>query len=137
MNNSELLNLAIKAMENSYAPYSQFPVGAAILLTDGEVVLGVNVENASYGGTICAERTAITSAVAKGYRRGDFEKIAIVSNMKNITPPCAICRQVMTEFLDEKSQVIMGSKDGKMEVVSIEELVPYSFKEDSLEEIND
>lgn len=93
---AKLINQALTAMGNAYAPYSKYRVGAALLIRDGEVITGCNVENASFGMTSCAERTAFCSAVASGRR--DFDAIAIVSDGKDIPTPCGACRQVMSEF---------------------------------------
>ena len=99
MNNVELINYAKKAMNNAYAPYSNFCVGAALLTDDGTVYTGCNIENSSFGATICAERTAAVKAVSEGHRR--FTKIAIVSKAGGYTYPCGICRQFLSEFSDE------------------------------------
>ena len=136
MNNLELLKKANEVLKNSYSPYSKFPVGAAILMKDGKVVCGVNVENASYGATICAERSALTAAISLGYGKSDFVKIAITSKMNNVTPPCAICRQVMVEFFDEHVEIIMGNENLDMTVVNVYDLVPYTFTEIDLGDIN-
>jgi cytidine deaminase len=136
MNNIDLLIKANSIMKNSYSPYSKFPVGAAILMNDGNVICGVNVENASYGATICAERSAITAAISNGYKKEDFKKIAITSKMNSITPPCAICRQVMVEFFDENVEIIMGNERLDMKVVNVYDLVPYTFTESDLGDIN-
>ena len=99
MTDRELIEQAKKAMENAYVPYSHFKVGAALLDKNGTIFLGCNIENASYGATCCAERTAIFKAVSEGVTT--FEKIAIVSDSKKLTPPCGICRQVLLEFMPE------------------------------------
>lgn len=136
MENKLLVEKAAKVMENTYSPYSKFPVGAAILMTDGTVFVGTNVENASYGATICAERSAIVSAVAKGYKPGDFEKIAVISKMHNITPPCAVCRQVLVEFFKPNAEVLMANYNQEYTVATVSELVPYSFTEEELGDVN-
>ncbi len=136
MTNDKLVKLAMEVMKNTYSPYSNFPVGAAIEMNDGTVFQGANVENASYGATICAERSAIVSAVAKGYKPKDFKKIAIVSKMNSITPPCAVCRQVLVEFFAPDAEVIMASVDGEYKIATVNELVPYSFTEEELGDVN-
>ncbi len=136
MENKLLVEKAIKVMENTYSPYSKFPVGAAILMTDGTIFVGTNVENASFGATICAERSAIVSAVAKGYKPGDFEKIAVISKMHNITPPCAVCRQVLVEFFKPSAEVLMANYNQEYTVATVSELVPYSFTEEELGDVN-
>ncbi len=133
MDNKELLIQAKNALKNSYSPYSEFKVGAALLTTSGKIYTGCNVENASYGATICAERTAILKAVSEGER--DFSKIAIVSESDNkkfvdfagdFTFPCGMCVQVMTEFMKD-SEVILENKLGEIEVIKVKELAPFSF----------
>ncbi len=124
MTNKELLTIADKAMENAYAPYSKFRVGAALLCNDGTVFTGCNIENATYGATNCAERTAIFKAVSEGYR--DFDSIAIVSSGGGETFPCGICRQVMAEF-SPKMKIILRNKSGEECIYTLMELLPKSF----------
>lgn len=124
MTNKELLSIADKAMENAYAPYSKFHVGAALLCKDGTVFTGCNIENATYGATNCAERTAIFKAVSEGQR--NFEAIAIVSSGGGETFPCGICRQVMAEFAPEL-KIILRDKNGNECVYTLMELLPKSF----------
>ena len=122
---TELINLANKARERAYAPYSEFTVGAALLCSDGSVYTGCNIENASYTPTCCAERVAFFSAVSDGKR--DFSKIAVVGGDADTERarcyPCGVCRQVMSEFVDTDLKVVFS--DGKE--LSMEELLPYSF----------
>ncbi|CEK37143.1 cytidine deaminase [Paraclostridium sordellii] len=127
MNNKELLEIAEKARENSYSPYSNFKVGAALLTKSGKVFTGCNVECASFSGTNCAERTAIFKAISEGYK--DIEAIAIAStnSEKNeSTYPCAICRQVIIEFGPD-IRIITGYSKGDMQEHTIAELVPHYF----------
>ena len=124
MTYTELLSTADKAMENAYAPYSHFKVGAALLCSDGTVFTGCNIENATYGATNCAERTAIFKAVSEGHR--DFEAIAIVSSGGDETFPCGICRQVMAEFAPGL-KIILRDKNGKEAIYQLSELLPKSF----------
>ncbi len=136
MNNDELIKLALDAKENTYSPYSNFPVGVALLTKEGKVYLGTNVENASYGATVCAERSAIFSAISNGVKKGDFKKIAIVSNMDDFTYPCSLCRQVMTEFFDNNVEVLLVNNQKKEYLnLSIDELVPYKFTESELKNV--
>jgi len=121
----ELVLLAQKAKENAYVPYSGFKVGAALLDVSGNVHTGCNVENASFGATNCAERTAIFKAVSDGVR--SFEAIAIASDSKDLIYPCGICRQVMAEFGIKK--IIVSQSDGTFAEYSLEELLPFAFKE--------
>lgn len=125
MDNQELVMLAKKGMEQSYAPYSKFHVGAALLAKDGRVFLGCNVENASYGATICAERTALTKAVSEGVR--EFEKIAIVASSGDYAAPCGICRQVLYEFMPDGT-VILDSDEEGMKVIALKALLPMGFR---------
>lgn len=115
MNPKVLINLAIEARENAYAPYSNFKVGAALLCENGEIFTGCNIENAAYGPTNCAERTAFFKAISEGIRR--FSSIAIVGYLDTddkahkYAYPCGICRQVMMEFCDPDSFTIIAAKD--------------------------
>ena len=124
MTNKELLSIADKAMENAYAPYSKFHVGAALLCKDGTVFTGCNIENATYGATNCAERTAVFKAVSEGQR--EFEAIAIVSSGGGETFPCGICRQVMAEFAPE-IKVVLRDEAGDEHIYPLMELLPKSF----------
>lgn len=130
----ELLNIAVQAREGAYAPYSGFFVGAALLCSDGEIFTGANVENSSYGGTICAERVAITSAVTHGHR--NFEAIAIVGAPEGQAPtqtcvPCGFCRQVMSEFCSPDFKIILADGDN-IKVYTIGEMLPAAFTPDML-----
>lgn len=128
MSNEELLAFARHAMQMSYSPYSKCKVGAALLTKSGKVYEGCNIENAAYGPTMCAERTAIFKAVSEGEK--EFDKIAIVGGKDGIEdelyPPCGVCRQVMREFCSLNFSVILGKKDGFVET-TLGELLPYSF----------
>lgn len=125
MTYEELLKAAENAMEYAYSPYSRFKVGAALLCKDGSIYTGCNIENATFGATNCAERTAVFKAVSEGHR--DFESIAIVSSGGELTFPCGICRQVLAEFAPEINIILKGS-DGKTAVFTLDELLPHSFK---------
>ena len=124
MTDEKLVALAKEAMKNAYAPYSKFQVGAALLAKDGRVFTGCNVENASYGATNCAERTAIFKAVSEGYR--EFDAIAIVASSGDFAFPCGICRQVLAEFMPE-GKVILDSDEKGMVTYSVRELLPLGF----------
>ncbi len=128
MSERELLAAAERARENAYAPYSHFLVGAALLASDGRVFLGANVENASFGATNCAERSAIFAAVSAGAR--DFSAIAVCGGHDGergtICPPCGICRQVLSEFCEKDFRVLLGNADEYREY-TIGELLPHSF----------
>ncbi len=124
MENKELIALAKKAQASAYAPYSHFQVGAAVLSKDGRVFKGCNIENASYGATNCAERTAIFKAVSEGCR--EFERIAITSSGDGETFPCGICRQVLSEFMPD-GEIILENEKGEIQVYRIKDLLPHSF----------
>ena len=113
---------AIEAMQQAYAPYSRFPVGAAGLVDDGRIVSGCNVENASYGLTCCAARTAVFKAVSEG--ETEFEAIAVVT--KNGGSPCGACRQVLSEFAPDLV-VYIADKDNHIKTTSIKKLLPDAF----------
>jgi len=123
---TELIKKAIKARENAYAPYSEFKVGAALLCKDGKIYTGCNIENISYGATNCAERTAIFKAVSEG--EYEFEAIAIVGGKDKLelTSPCGMCRQVMSEFCDSDFKIILADDVNQKEYL-LEELLPLSF----------
>ena len=121
----KLMDCAIKARENAYSPYSHFAVGAALLCEDGTLYEGCNIENASYGLTNCAERTAIFKAVSEGHIK--FKALAVVADTEGPCAPCGACRQVMAEF--KISLIIMGNLMGNIKIVTIEELLPFSFSE--------
>ncbi len=115
---------AMKAAANAYAPYSQFHVGAALLLPDGEIQTGVNVENRSFGATNCAERTAVFAAVARGYKT--FSAIAIATPDADYpVSPCGICRQVLSEFAPADTPVVFGNKWENVVKTTLGELYPY------------
>ena len=125
MDTRELLNKAKETMNNAYAPYSHFKVGAAILTEEGLVYTGCNVENASYGATICAERTAAVKAVSEGYIK--FSKIAIVSSEGTYTYPCGVCRQFLSEFMTKDSVIIVEDEKEGIKEIPFKELLPLSF----------
>jgi cytidine deaminase len=130
MDEKNLVQQAKEAMEKAYVPYSKFRVGAALVTEDGEVVTGCNIENASFGGTNCAERTALFKAISDGHRY--FKKIAIISDSHNYTYPCGICRQVLSEFgLD--LEVIVANNNGEYRKHVLKELLPYAFTNDDME----
>ena len=125
MTDEKLYAMACAMLENSYAPYSHYHVGAALLCEDGSVFTGVNIENASFGATICAERSAVSAAVSQGKRR--FVKIAIVGS-GSVAWPCGICRQVLREFAcGPDMPVIVGPAGGEFTVKTLSELLPESF----------
>jgi len=122
----------IKLLDNSYAPYSNFHVACLVEMKDGRLIPGVNVENASYGASICAERNAITTAIALGYKKGDFKNIYIMVSGEKLSMPCFMCRQVIVEFFDKDSEIILMGKNGEKEKYTVEEICPYPFDETDL-----
>lgn len=130
MKYEELIKKAHEAKTLAYAPYSKFKVGAAILTESGKVYTGCNIENASYGATNCAERTAIYKAVSEGETQ--IKAIAIVSSGNDITYPCGICRQVIAEFMKDGDLIFENSK-GEIQVISIKDIFPYSFTQEDLQ----
>lgn len=126
-----LIKKAFEGLENAYAPYSGYRIGACVLCKDGRSFLGANIENASYGATNCAERTALFAAYAEGYRQQDITAIAIVSETNRIASPCGICRQVLSELLSEETPIYLASKR-EVKITNIRELLPFSFGKEDL-----
>ncbi|KAF2958295.1 cytidine deaminase [Thermotoga sp. Ku-13t] len=124
MSEKELIERAIEAMRRAYAPYSNFKVGAALLTKSGKVFVGCNIENASFGLSVCAERVAIFTAVAAG--ETEFEKLVVVASTSSPVSPCGACRQVMSEFGD--FEVILANTNGDTMKTRVSELLPYAFK---------
>ena len=122
----------IKLLDKAYAPYSKFQVACILEMDDGKFIPGVNVENASYGATICAERNAITTAVSMGYKKGDFKKIYVMVSGDKLSTPCFICRQVITEFFDNDSEIILMGKNGDMKKYKVSDMCPYPFDSEDL-----
>ena len=122
----------IKLLDKAYAPYSNFHVASMLEMKDGKYIPGVNVENASYGASICAERNAITTAIAMGYKKGDFKRIYIMVSGDKLSMPCFMCRQVITEFFDKDSEIVLMGKNGEVETHKVSELCPFPFDETDL-----
>lgn len=131
MTDRELVDQAIKMLDYSYVPYSKFPVGAALECADGSVFTGCNVENAAYGDTICAERTAVVKAVSEGHR-DDWTTIAIAGRGGDYCWPCGSCRQMLYEFAPGL-RVLAARGDGDFQDAALEELLPHGFGPHSLE----
>lgn len=129
MRPEELVKIAKQAMQNAYAPYSGYKVGAALLCADGSVFLGCNIENAAFSPTICAERTAFAKAISEGKR--EFSAIAVCGGKDGVItgffPPCGVCRQVMGEFCREDFLVYLAGPDAKVEIRTLAQLLPISF----------
>ena len=126
MDKNSLIQEAIEARKQAYTPYSKFQVGAAVLTANGQVFRGCNIENASYGLTNCAERTAIFKAVSEGDSK--VEAIAIVADTEGPVSPCGACRQVIAEFSDHNTKVYLSNLKGDVLETSIVELLPGFFK---------
>lgn len=129
MNEKLLIEKALSMLDYSYAPYSNFFVGAALLTKDGKIYTGCNIENVAFGPSICAERTAIFKAVSEGEK--NFEAIAIVGgpkgNTENYCAPCGVCRQVMAEFCSPDFKIIMAKNTEDFKIKTLAELLPESF----------
>ena len=131
MTKQELCRKAVEMQNFSYVPYSNFPVGAALECPDGKVFTGCNVENAAYGSTICAERTAMCKAVSEGYRK--FTRIAIWGKGDDYTVPCGACRQFMSEFSYDMD-VISAKGNGEYLSLKLYELMPHAFNTENLKD---
>ena len=131
MTDQELIARAKEMQKYAYVPYSRFPVGAALECDDGTVYTGCNVENASYGACICAERTALVKAISDG-RRSGFTRIAIAGNSDGFCQPCGICRQMLSEFAPGL-EILVADAHGRISRHSLRELLPESFGSDALE----
>ena len=130
MDYQHLVSKAIEARKNSYSPYSKFKVGAAVLTDDGKIYTGCNIENASYGATNCAERTAIFKAVSEGYKT--IKAIAIVELQNDYTYPCGICRQVISEFATDNTKIILGKGETEYIIKTLDEILPGAFTKKDL-----
>ena len=122
----ELIDEAIEAREGAYAPYSNFKVGAVVVDENNKHHKGCNVENASYGLSNCGERTAIFTAVSSGMKK--IKKIAVVADTSGPVSPCGACRQVIKEFGDENTAIILGNLKREYKIMTMEELLPYGFQ---------
>ncbi|HEM3721498.1 cytidine deaminase [Streptococcus suis] len=125
METINLIELAVKNSQKAYVPYSKFPVSAVLIAKTGEIFTGVNIENASFGLTNCAERTAIFKAISEGVK--DFSEIIIYGETEKPISPCGACRQVMAEFFDKDLKVTLVAKDKSTVEMTVGELLPYSF----------
>ncbi len=128
MDYKELLEKAKEASKNTYSPYSKFPVGACVVTPSGKTFIGTNVENASFGATICAERSAIMNMVVNGER--EIEAIAIYGPKMKMCAPCGICRQVIAEFKlkNGTTHIVLEGEDGEPKAFTLEEILPLGFE---------
>ena len=122
----------ISLLNNSYSPYSHFRVAAIAVMKDGKEFSGVNVENASYGASICAERSAIVSAISAGYKKYDFETLYVMCDNDKIGFSCMVCRQVISELFEKDKKVIAMNPKGEEISLTVEELCPYPFSDEYL-----
>ena len=119
-----LLSAALAARENAFAPYSRFQVGAALEDLEGRIHTGCNVENATYGLTVCAERVAVFKAISEGVRK--FRRVAVAADTETLTPPCGACRQILWEFCGD-IEIVLVNPRGKMETYRLKDLFPKPF----------
>ena len=127
-----MIKEAIKARENAYAPYSKYPVGAALLTKNGHIYHGCNIENAAYSMCNCAERTALFKAYSEGER--DFVMMAVAADSNRPVPPCGACRQVISELCPKDMKIILTNLKGNIDKVTVEELLPGAFSAEDLNE---
>lgn len=126
--NKKLVDLKKK----SYSPYSNFSVSAIVVTKDGKEFTGVNIENAAYGSSMCAERVALFKAFSEGYRKEDIKELHLAGDAPKYTMPCGACRQVMSELMDLKSNVICYDPKGNTSTHTVDELLPFSFTSEDL-----
>lgn len=129
---NKMIDEGLKAREYSYSPYSHFKVGAAILLKNGTVIHGCNVENASYGLSNCAERTALFKMISEGYNKNDVECFLVIGQSDRPISPCGACRQVMCELLNLDTTVILANLNRDYILYTVKDLLPYQFNEEDL-----
>ncbi len=123
----------LELLNKSYAPYSKFRVSAIVETTDNNIYTGVNIENASYGATVCAERVAIFKAVSEGYRKGDFKRLHVMVDSPKISSCCFMCRQVISEFFNNDTEIILYNNKGEYKTYTKEELCPLPFDSEDLD----
>ncbi|MFN2340742.1 MAG: cytidine deaminase [Halanaerobium sp.] len=131
----KMFEKALAVKKNAYVPYSEFPLGAAVLTEDGSIYTGVNIENASFSLTNCAERSAIFRAVSEGKKK--IEALLIVSSTEDPVTPCGACRQVINEFADGEIEIIMMTEKGKELTMTSTELLPGAFNDSAMEKNNE
>jgi len=129
----KLYEAALKAYHNAYTPYSKFNVGAALLLADGKIVSGSNIENASYGLSNCAERSALFAAYSQGYRKQDIKRMLVIGSTDRPISPCGACRQVMNELIDPEVEVVLTNLHGDKKIMKVREFLPYVFSDGDLD----
>ena len=129
-----LISAASRARENAHAPYSQFRVGAALRANSGRIFTGCNIENSSFGLTVCAERVAVFKALSEGERR--FDAIAVVADTERLTPPCGACRQILWEFCRD-AEVVLANLSGQITMRRVPDLLPDAFDASFIEKKED
>jgi cytidine deaminase len=129
----KLIVSAFKAQKLAYIPYSNFAVGAAVLLKDGKIVQGANIENAAYPVTMCAERNAVYSAMCQGYKKDDIVALAITANCQPVASPCGACRQVLFELLNKGTPIYLSNHLGETITTTAELLLPLGFAKENLD----
>ena len=127
----ELIELAIENKKNSYSPYSKFRVSSVVLTKKGNIYKGVNIENAAYSVTLCAERSALSSAISAGDKEIDT---IIITGDSDMTYPCGVCRQFMAEFLDSDSKIVIANSTEDYKIYGLRDILPYNFSKKDLEE---
>ena len=127
----KLIDNALIAKANAYSPYSKFKVGAAILLKNGNYILGCNIENKSYSMTMCAERCALFKLISDGFTKADVVAMAVVANTDEPVTPCGACREVMSELLNDDTPIVLANNRRDRIIVSVKELLPLAFELES------
>ncbi|KWZ98800.1 cytidine deaminase [Anaerococcus jeddahensis] len=127
----DLINIAIENKKNSYSPYSNFRVSSVVLTKKGNIYKGVNIENAAYSVTLCAERSALSSAISAGDREIDT---IVITGDSTMTYPCGVCRQFMAEFLDSDSKIVIANSINNYKIYGLDDILPYNFSKKDLEE---
>ncbi len=128
----DLYKIAVEVLSNSYSPYSNFKVAAVLRMRDGEIITGVNVENASYGLSNCAERTALFTAYTKGYTKLDIVEMLLTTSSEDFISPCGACRQVMNELLTSDTPVYLSNNKGEIKEFQNKDFLPHAFTKDDL-----
>lgn len=128
----DLYKIASENLKNSYSDYSKFKVSAVLRMKDGTIIKGVNVENASFGLTNCAERTALFTAYTEGYRKDDIEEVLLTTEQDNFISPCGACRQVLRELVHEEVDIHITNNKGEVKTVKNKDLLPFAFTEKDL-----
>lgn len=129
---NKMLDQAKKVINNAYTPYSNFRVAAVLKLKNGELLSGINVENASYGLSNCAERSALFSAYSRGVKKEDIESIMVYTDKEYFISPCGACRQVLSELMEADAEVIMANSKDEMKIVKNRDLLPFGFTKEDL-----